>query len=91
MRADFHSALKSGRRIFSPHFTAVLPKNTFGYAVVVSKKVARLSVTRHRIKRRVIEALRTLSLPPSVILYPQASVLDMEYDGLRMELIKLLS
>ncbi|MBI4065954.1 ribonuclease P protein component [Candidatus Kaiserbacteria bacterium] len=95
-RSEFPAALKVGRRVSSQHFTVVLPKNTTGYAVIVSKKTARLSVTRHRIKRRVSEVLRTLALsgkvfPPSVILYPRASVMDMEYDSLRRELMKLLS
>lgn len=92
-RAEFPSVVKNGRRISSPNFSAIIPKDTSGYAVVVSKKTARLSVTRHRIKRRVLGALRqlTISLPPSFILYPRASALDMEYDELRQELIKLLS
>lgn len=90
-KEDFPSALKSGRRVSSAHFTAILPKDMKGYAVVVSKKTARLSVTRHRIKRRVLGALQRLALPPSVILYPRASTLDMGYDALQQELIKLLS
>ncbi|MEK7126437.1 MAG: ribonuclease P protein component [Patescibacteria group bacterium] len=92
-RPEFPSATKSGRRISSEHFTAVVPKDAEGYAVVVSKKTARLSVTRHKIKRRVLEALRRLPspLPSSVVLYPRASVLDMGYDALQQELIRLLS
>ena len=68
-------------------------KNTTGYAVIASKKIAKLSITRHRIKRRVLETLRRLPIriPTSVILYPRASVLDITYDELKQELIKLLS
>ena len=57
------------------------------------KKVARLSVTRHRIKRRVLAALRARPspLPPSLVLYPRPSVLNMSYDALQKELTKLLS
>ena len=92
-RSAFPLALKGGRRVSSLNFTAIFPKDSVGYAVIVSKKTARLSVTRHGIKRRVLEALRRLKtgLPPSVILYPRASVLDIEYDELQQELIKLLS
>ncbi|MEK7135557.1 MAG: ribonuclease P protein component [Patescibacteria group bacterium] len=92
-RAVFSPALSTGRRISSAHFTATLPKDAKGYAVVVSKKVARLSVTRHRIKRRVLAALRARPspLPPSLILYPRPSVLNMSYDALQKELTKLLS
>lgn len=92
-RRVFETALKESSRASSAHFSAVFPKNAAGYAVIVSKKVARLSVTRHRLKRRVREALRTLSvpLPPALILYPRASVLDMSYDELKTELMKLIS
>ncbi|MBI2025304.1 ribonuclease P protein component [Candidatus Kaiserbacteria bacterium] len=92
-RAEFPSALKNGRRVSSANFSAILSKNAAGYAVIVSKKTARLSVTRHRIKRRALEALRRLNsaIPASVILYPRASVLDMGYDELKQELTKLLS
>lgn len=91
-RSAFPLAVKNGRRISSKHLTAVIPKDAEGYAVVVSKKTARLSVTRHRIKRRTLEALRGLpNLPRSVILYPRASVLDMRYNELQQELIKILS
>ncbi len=64
---------------------------TPSYAVVVSKKTAPLSVTRHRIKRRVLGALGKIEPNYAVILYPRASVLEIEYDDLHKELIKLLS
>jgi ribonuclease P protein component len=56
----------------------------------VSKKVARLSVARHRIKRRVLEALRSLERPEAVIVFPQASVAQMAYDEIVRELKTLL-
>ena len=91
-RKDFDDALKGGRRVSSQNFKIVIPKIARGYAVVVPNKVALLSVTRHKIKRRVLAALRSLhALPTSAILLPQASVLDMRYDALQRELIKLLS
>ena len=61
-----------------------------GYAVVVPKKVARLSVTRHRIKRRVLAALRTLSLPPALIVFPRASASSVSYKNIQAELASLL-
>jgi ribonuclease P protein component len=90
-RAAFPSALKSGRRLSSAHFSAVLPEEGKGYAVVVSKKVARLSVTRHRIKRRVLMALRTLPLPPALIIFPKASADSVSYQDIQAELAVLLS
>jgi len=87
----FPAVLKTGRRVSSTHFMAVFSEEALGYAVVVSKKVARLSVTRHRIKRQVFEALRTLPLPKSLILFPQSTTASMTYQDVQAELIGLLS
>ncbi|MBU6388783.1 ribonuclease P protein component [Patescibacteria group bacterium] len=90
-RALFPAVLKTGRRLSSPHFMAVVSKEAKGYAVVLSKKTARLSVTRHRIKRRVLAALRTLPLPPAVIVFPKASASSVSYEDIHTEIKKLLS
>lgn len=90
-RAAFPAALARGRRLASPHFSAVVPREGWGYAVVVPKKVAKSSVTRHRIKRRVLGALRVLAAPPALILYPRLSVARMPLAELRAELSALLS
>ena len=59
---------------------------------MVSKKAARLSVARHQIKRRVLEALRILPLPPhALILFPKPSVAGMTYKEVSTELAELLS
>jgi ribonuclease P protein component len=60
-RDSFPTALSLGRRISSPNFSVAIPLQGSGYAVVVSKKVAKLSVTRHTVKRRVVGVLRSLS------------------------------
>lgn len=90
-RTEFSSIIKIGRRAISPNFSVIVSKNSEGYAVVVSKKVARLSVTRHRIKRRVLEAMKTLSLPQSLVVFPKSSVAGMEYKDIQAELAGLLS
>jgi ribonuclease P protein component len=91
-RNDFPAALAAGRRVASPHFKAVISAKTTGYAVVIPKKVARLSVTRHRIKRQVLSALRSFpELPPSLILFPQSSVALMNYRDIETELAGILS
>ena len=66
-RATLPVVLAKGKRLSSEHFGIVFSEIEEGCAVVVSKKVARLSVTRHRIKRRVLEALRTLPLPSALV------------------------
>lgn len=75
----------------SEHLSIVIPAEGRGYAVVVSKKVARLSVTRHRIKRRVLAALRTLELPYALIVFPRASASSVSYQDIQTELATLLS
>ncbi len=91
-REDFPHALHNGKRVSSTHLTAVLPEKALGYAVVVSKKTAHLSVTRHRIKRKVLAALRSLpSLPPSVIIFPKPSILHLDVSHIQSELIDLIT
>lgn len=86
--------MKGGRRLSSTNFSVVFSKEVKGYAVVVPKKVARLSVTRHRIKRRVLAALRALptnTLPPALIVFPKASASSVSYQDIQAELKNLLS
>ncbi len=59
--------------------------------MVVPKKLARLSVSRHRIKRQVLAALRALSpLPPSLIIFPKSSALRLDYGHLKADLSELI-
>jgi ribonuclease P protein component len=91
-REAFPHVLKRGRRVSTPHFLAVFTSDVNGYAVVVPKKVARLSVMRHKIKRRVLEAFRTLSTPTcALLLFPKSTVAEMSYTEVREELDLLLS
>ncbi len=69
----------------------VVPKEMHGYAVIIPKKVVRLSSARHRLKRQVLEALRSLPLPPALIVFPRASASGVHYQDLRTELGSLLS
>jgi ribonuclease P protein component len=58
-RASFATS-KGGVRLTSPHFSVSLARtaNSGGCAAIISKKVARLAVTRHRLKRRILVVLR---------------------------------
>lgn len=81
-------------RLSSPHFTVLVPPTGHGYAVVIPKKTLRRAVDRHRLKRRVIEALQcpgTVALPPTLILFPTAATLNLPVQDLRAELSLLLS
>jgi ribonuclease P protein component len=90
-RDAFPLALRQGKRFSSPHFSVIIPAQGAGYAVVVPKKVASLSVARHKVKRHVLEALRTLPLPTSAIVFPGAKVASMRYDEIVHELSNLFS
>jgi ribonuclease P protein component len=69
----------------------VVPEQTAGYAVVVSKKIARLSVTRHRVKRQILGALRDLpTLPPSLIIFPKPAALRLDTLHVRADLAQLV-
>ena len=94
-RAEFPAAIRGGRRFTTINLIAIVPEKTIGYAVVVSKKTARLSVTRHKIKRLVWEALRgaetSVSLPPALILLPKSTTKEISHRGLKEEMEELLS
>lgn len=69
-----------------------MPSNVSGYAVVVSKKVARLSVTRHRIKRQILSILRSFpELPEALIVFPKASAFQLDLLHIQADLTNLFS
>lgn len=70
---------------------AIVPEDVRGYAVVIPKKVIRLASTRNHVKRRVLEALRALPLPQSLIVFPRSSADSVNYQDLKAELAALLS
>lgn len=90
-RAQFPIALKTGKRLSSAHFLVVVSNEVQGHAVVISKKVARLSVDRHRLKRQILAILRMLPLPSSVIVFPKTFEKSIAFDVLKSELTNLLS
>ena len=98
IRSLFATVLANGKRFSSPNFSVVISEGKqgilagkHGYAVIVSKKTAQLSVTRHRIKRRVLAALRKCSLPPILIIFPRQSANSVNYRDMEAELVGLLS
>jgi ribonuclease P protein component len=91
-RTDFEIALKAKRRGSSAHFLVLFPEKVEGYAVVIPKKVVRLSSARHRLKRQVLEALRAASpLPPALVVFPRSSAVGVHYEEMKSELAALIS
>jgi ribonuclease P protein component len=89
-RGDFNVA-KTGRKIHGKHFLIVIPHEAKGYAVVVSKKTAKLSTERHLLKRRVLAALRSLPLPPGLVVFTKDSALELSFSDIKTELATLLA
>lgn len=73
------------------YFSAVVPREGTGYAVVIAKKTAKSAVLRHRMKRRVFSALRALERPTALILFPKAAIQTLDAPALRDELEKLIA
>ncbi|HUY62609.1 MAG TPA: ribonuclease P protein component [Candidatus Paceibacterota bacterium] len=90
-RAALPNALARGKRFSTANFSAILPASAAGYAVIVPKKVARRAVDRHRIRRKTVEALRRLPLPPALILFPRSAVRLTPPRDIQTELAELLS
>jgi ribonuclease P protein component len=80
-------------RVESPHFSVSLgsEEGPKGFAIVVSKKVARLSVSRHLLKRRIASMLR--ELPPfdrAVVVYAKAGSPALPFANAKKELLDLI-
>lgn len=91
-RAEFVKAV-TGRRAVSAHFS-VTARNTAqngGVAAVISKKVAKKAVDRHRLKRQIMEALRPHTSPTrSLIVYARAGSPTLPFQELKAELDALV-
>lgn len=89
-RASFPTVARAGKRLHTAHFAFTSAPGATGYAVVVSKQVARLSVTRHRLKRQVQAALRELSkgqkLPSSLVVTARTDAPKLPYKEIQAEL-----
>jgi ribonuclease P protein component len=87
------AASPAARRAAGAHFSVLTAREPGGIGVVVSKKVARRSVDRHRIKRHVREALKELGVPglnASIVVFARSSSATLSYAAVRDELAHLL-
>jgi len=92
-RAAFTSTSRSRKSVVGEHFSlSVNPSLKGGAAAVISKKVAKRSVDRHLLKRRVLEALRPhIQEKVALIVYARAGAPTLSYRELKKELESLLS
>jgi ribonuclease P protein component len=95
-RAQFTaiSSDKKARRTSAAHFSVVTSEACVGVAVVVSKKVAKTSVARHLLKRRIREAVASCEFPSAgkaVIVYARSGAATLSFAQITAELAPLLS
>lgn len=90
-RAQFASATQ-GKRAQSAHFSVTTRRNgQGGLAAVISKKVAKRSVDRHLLKRRILAVLRGWHDPElSVIVFARSGSTSLSFKALSEELNALL-
>lgn len=87
------SGFKPAMRVDSPHFSVALgPEGQKpGFAAVISKKVAKLSVTRHLLKRRIMAVFKDFpENARSVVVYAKAGAPSLPFSVLKEELSALL-
>ena len=92
-RSDFTNVSndRSAKRGSTPHFSVVCSVFGVGSAVVVSKKVAKSSVQRHQIKRRIREIIAPwCSDSFGIIVYARAGSAALPYSDMASELTPLL-
>ncbi len=94
-RESFTETLSESRRKTSIHFSVTFKKNKAhpnGCAAVVSKKVAKTSVARHLLKRRMLAVARPFCTESfSYIVYARALSPMLSFKALSEELSKLLT
>lgn len=91
-RATF-GTVATGKRAISAHFSVTYAKSDEGRAAaVVSKKIARLSVERHALKRRILAVSRPyVRAGRSFIVYARKGSTILTYPMLKKELEQLLT
>lgn len=89
-RAAFSNTGKE-MRVTSPHFSVSVREGTPGVAAIISKKVEKTSVGRHRLKRRMLAAaVPHIPAEAQVFIYARAGASLLPYAVLEAELHTLL-
>ncbi len=83
--------MSQGVRANIKHFSIVYKKDLSGHAVVVSKKVAKKAVIRHRIKRRVRAVLREICVSEGCIIFARTGADVLDYKKIYSEIQELIT
>jgi ribonuclease P protein component len=79
-------------RAKSPHFSVSISRQSPGGAIVISKKVARLSIARHLLKRRISAVIRPyLEKGAGIMVYANAGSATLPFEAIKSELETLLN
>lgn len=94
---DFKTIAASGRSFFSPHLRIRFLKTNAAlsrFTVVVSNRVSKKAVERNRLRRRIIEQIRSvqpkLAIGYDVVIFPNIQTLKTPPAELRQELVMSL-
>lgn len=81
------------KRVASPHFSlSVRDSEVGGCAIVIGKKVAKLSVSRHLLKRRMFSVVAPYCLKSRIlIVYTRPGANTLDYPAIEKELGDLLA
>lgn len=100
LKTDRVRVEQTGRTVSSSAFTAIIAPSSFGtsavprFAILISRKLAPLSTTRHQLKRTITEVLRhnlsQFSTGFDIILIPKRKIINLKSDEIKDDLIKLL-
>ncbi|MBY0110909.1 ribonuclease P protein component [Patescibacteria group bacterium] len=95
MRLTRRTFPTAGARAASTHFSLTLAPAAPGHggcAVVVPKKVARLSVSRHLLKRRILSVMKPWCSPDfALVVYARTGTSSLSFKDLSHELSSLLT
>ncbi len=89
-RTNFSVLLKSGKRITTTYFLLLFSPTVSGYAVVVSKKVIKTAVGRHKTKRQVQSILNTITPSCGYVVFARKGVNTLSFLEIQRELDTLL-
>ncbi len=89
-RANFSVLLRSGKRLTTQHFYILYSYSIKGYAVVVSKKVSKTSVGRHKLKRRIQSILNNITPSSGYVIFARNGANTLSFLEIKKELDTLL-
>lgn len=94
-RSEFNRIFSTGKKIHTPHFQLIhQPHKGFHVSVVVSKKIARASVERNVLRRRIYNIMKELNAhnvtQGAFIIVVKQVAATLSYQTLKEELLRIV-